>query len=254
MTNKFNFTAVILSLLLAAAPVAATVIYDSGVSTQTPPQAGVIFGNGTTVANRFNLAANASLASVSFYTLECCGISFSGTMNYDIFTDNGEVPSSVPIAQGNNVFYVRTSIYSDTATNVVERNDFNLTIPINLNAGVDYWIGIALSGTGAADPSWNAVLPFGGVSARATNGTFDNWGLQGQTGAFQLFNTPFAITPVPEPGSSWMFLAGFGLLTAGYSVHKNGRLDHAVKWFGDKRRAADNGMAAGVEVGRSSRS
>lgn len=196
-------------LPMLVAPIHATTLYDSGTGSQTPPQAGVSLTGGVVDANRFILSNPASLSSVSFYILECCNLTWSGTINYYLFTNSGSQPASAPFAQGTTASYLRNTIYSDGATNVVAKIDFNLTTPAALSASTFYWLGIGLS-NGGSGPTWNAVVPISGISATSNGGTFNNWAFQGQTGAFALFDTTFQTTPEPE--SALMLLGGLGLI------------------------------------------
>ncbi len=197
-----------------AIPANATQLYNSGTNSQTPPLAGVEMSGGPVDANSFLLSSAADLESVSFYILECCTLSWSGTINYYLFTNNSFEPSSTPFAQGTISTYNHSTLYSDSATNVVTEIDFNLTTPVALSANTTYWLGIGLS-AGGSDPSWNSVVPVGGISASSSAGNFGSWNLQGQKGAFALFDTTFQTAP--EPNSAWMFLGAFGMAGLAYS-------------------------------------
>lgn len=199
------------AILWVATPAHATTLYDSGTNSQTPPQSGLGMSGSSVAANSFSLSNDATLSSVTFDILECCTQSWSGSITYYLFTNNNFEPSSTPFAQGTTSAYNHSTIYSDSATNVVTEIDFNLLTPVALSAATTYWIGLNLSPNGS-DPGWNAVVPYSGLSARAAGGDFGNWELEAERGAFALYNTKFTITSaVPEPSTAWPLLALFSL-------------------------------------------
>ncbi len=202
---------------IAAIPVHATTLYNSGTNSQTPPQGGISLGGPGVDANSFSLSSAATVDSVSFDILECCFLEWNGTVNYYLFTNNSFEPSSTPFAQGTTTQYLRTSVYDDSATNEIIEIDFNLTTPVALSANTTYWLGLSLSDQ-AADPEWNAVVPIGGLSASTGSGNFNSWNLTAEKGAFALYNTTFQAAP--EPGSAWMLLGGFGLIGLAHCLRK----------------------------------
>ncbi len=226
------------ALWMLALPAYATTLFSNGVNSQTPPQAGVgIYGSNTS-ASSFSISPAATLASVSFYSLECCGIGWSGTINYYLFSNNGFYPSTAPFAQGSASSYKQSTIYSDAATNVVNRYDFNLSTAVALSANTTYWIGIRLSDDGSK-PFWNLVSS--GISAH-TGSDFNSWNLQTGTGAFALFDTTFQTAP--EPGSAWMLLVGTGLFAgAGWKRPVSSR---HIECGDGPSRPADHEVAAGL--------
>jgi hypothetical protein len=216
MNASLKHTPYILAVVFAsmlAIPVKATTLYSFGVNSQTPPAAGLSMTGGAVAANSFSLSSIGTLRSVSLYTLECCNSVWSGTISYYLFTNNGSSPSSAPFAQGSTTVYNRTGIYSDNASNEVVEYAFNLATPETLSANTTYWLGIGMT-SGGSGPAWNAAVPTSGLSARSSNGAFNNWVLQGHKGAFSLSDTTFQ--PVPEPDSAWMLLEGSGLMCLGY--------------------------------------
>ena len=190
-------------LWLAVTPVSqATMIFSTGVNSQTPPQAGLSL-SGRTGANSFTVGP-AQIVAVSLYTLECCDLIWNGSIDYFLFQNSGFTPASSAFAQGQASSWNATTIYSDNASNRVIRYDFNLTSPVSVNAGT-YWLGITLTDAFFFDPSWNLAVPLAGFNASTAGTDFTNWGLGQGTGAFALFDTPFAI---PEPGAGSLAVLG----------------------------------------------
>jgi hypothetical protein len=201
-------------LLATACTIApAATLYDSGTGFQTPPQSGLQMSGGRVAANSFSLSNIGTIQSVTFYTLECCGLVWSGTINYYLFTANGFSPSSSPFAQGSVSLYQRTEVYSDSATNAIVAFDFDLTAPITLAANTTYWLGLGLT-AGGSGPGWNSVIGASGLSAVSLSGGFNDWSLNGSTGAFSLSDTN--VQYAPEPGSVWMLMGGAGFMALRY--------------------------------------
>ena len=217
MTARSTMLAAAIFWALAAAPMNAATLYDSGINSQTPPIGGPPPLNGTGIgANSFDLSQDGTLSSVSFGILECCFAEWSGTIDYYLFDNDSSTssPSSTPFAQGSTSSYISSGVYDDSATNEIVELDFDLTTPIALSANTTYWLGLGLSDNGS-DPSWSPVVPFSGASAYSSDGTFTSWNFQSGVDAFALYDTTFQ-TSTPEPGSAWMFLGGLGLVELAY--------------------------------------
>ena len=209
--------------LLAAAALApsaahAQVIVDvasGGAASEGPGINLAGFGpTAVTGANGFALTAPATVYAVSFYTQECCTLPWSGTLHYTFFDPSApgsSTPGTAPFAQGTVTDYLATTVYSDPATNLVRRIDFNLTAPLALGTG-RFFLGIAATSAPGSGPlGWRTVQ--GSGTSVATFGTdYGSWMLQSGEAAFQLHGSPFAITTTPEPSTAALLGGGLALL------------------------------------------
>lgn len=164
-----------------------------------------------TVANNFTLATSQTLYAASFFTLECCNNLWSGDLFYSFFTSNGLFPAGTPFAQGTATSYLATELYSDAATNVIRRIDFNFAAPIVLGPGAYFFALAASRDAGSGTLAWRSVQG-SGTSVSTTDPGSASWGLSAGEVAFQLHGSPFPQLPsqaVPEPAS--MLLLGTGL-------------------------------------------
>ena len=198
---------IVAALTFPVVSLQATTLYSQYLNT-TSAGSGLHMTNAI-AADSFSLNTSGTVASVSFHTLECCLKTWTGTISYFFFTGSSS-PSSTAFAQGSTSSYIVTNVYSDTATNVVNDYEFNLTAPVGLSAGATYWLGLEMS-PGGSNP--NLALVGSGVSAFSSTGSPYSWSLQSGTGAFGLFDTTFATTP--EPQSVWLLGAGLGLIGLG---------------------------------------
>lgn len=197
--------------VLASVPAAAQVIVDVGTAGIASAGPGVQMNPGWTTANDFTLASTETIRAASFYSLECCTLPWEGALTYLFFSPDATLPfypASSPFVQATVPAYLATEVYSDAATNVVRRFDFNLVAPLTLGPGTYFFALQATTPPGSGPLAWRAEPV--GLSANTPSPTYDFWWLQGAEPAFQLLGSPFAITAAPEPGT--VALLGGGLL------------------------------------------
>ena len=202
---------------LLAAPAHAQLLADVASAGAASAGPGMSIDPPWTGANGFTLASAETIRAASFFSLECCTLPWSGTISYLFFAPDPALPflpGSVPIAQGTAAGYLATEVYSDAATNVVRRFDFNLAAPVTLGPG-DFFLAIRTTPAPGAGPlSWRLVVDGGGSSASTTSASYASWIAQTGEAAFQLHGSTFASSAVPEPGSVALLATGLGVLAA----------------------------------------
>ena len=211
----------VLALALVAGITSATsagaqVIFDQSSAEAATVGGGMELSSGRTVANDFTLGAPATIRAASFFSFECCHSPWNGTLSYFFATpsaSNPFVPAAVPFAQGIATAFNVTTLYSDAATNVNRRFDFNLETPVVLGAGTYFFGLVAQNGPGATFLAWRS--PNGGLSVGTTDPTRTTWDLQGSEPAFQLHGSEFAITATTTPEPATLSLLGGGLAVLG---------------------------------------
>jgi hypothetical protein len=194
----------------------AQVIVDQSSAAAATLGGGISFGVSHAIVNDFTLGAPATIRAASFYSLECCNTPWAGTLSY-FFTPNPTnalVPSASPVAQGTVSAFNVTTLYSDPATNVIRRFDFNLDAPLVLGAG-SYFFGLmANDAAGAGSLAWRTVAG-SGLSANTLDAAPQTWILQSGEAAFQLHGSTFAITSTTTPEPATLSLLGGGLAVIG---------------------------------------
>jgi hypothetical protein len=190
--------------------------------------AGIVFDNGTPnisgvrditlfrSLDDFNIASG-NIAAVRFWISNTNGnladpaTNFSGTITYAFYNNNsGSVGSLITSGTVNGLTSVSTGQVhpgSFAQINVVE---FDLNSLLALSAGT-YWLevheGSTLSTNDGTGIGWELS---NSSSGNAKQGLASNGLPQGSVGsefAFQLLDTPFGTSAVPEPGT-WLLLAG----------------------------------------------
>lgn len=190
---------------------AATLIYNGG----SPNLA-----NGNEIAQwvqaeDFVLAANASLESVRFWTIESPTASWDGSLQWYLFADNGGQPAASAFGSGSGTSISKAATGNIALGFYVEyQYDFSLLSPVALTAGTTYWLGLHVNNNfNRADVYWETTNGAGATAfgRESENGTFTNWTSNGANHAFELYGSETRLPPqgpvVPEPTS--LALAGF---------------------------------------------
>jgi hypothetical protein len=200
-----------------AASAGAQVIVDQSSAAAATVGGGINFDVSAVIANDFTLGAPATIRAASFFSLECCTLPWNGSLTYFFFTPSASspfVPAATPFAQGTTSAFNVTTLYSDAATNVIRRFDFNLNAPLVLGAG-SYFFGLmATNGPGSGPLDWRTVAG-GGLSANTLDAAPQTWILQSGEAAFQLHGSEFAITATTAPEPATVLLLGGGLAAMG---------------------------------------
>lgn len=208
-------TAIAATLVLTIAPAAqAQIIVDVGSSgVVSAGLGGLIMGTDRTGANNFTLGSAATIRGASFFSQECCNAPWSGTLQYSFFNASGSLPGSTPITTGLVSQYLTTTVYSDGATNLIRRFDFNLNAPLTLAAGsYAFGLSVASSAPTAGSLAWRMVETGGGISELSFGSTYTNWAGQYGDAAFQLTGSTFEISAVPEPATVVLLASGLAML------------------------------------------
>jgi hypothetical protein len=203
---KAALATVALGVVLSSSALATT-IYDNG----APDQAN---GNEMThwlQTEDFSVGSTSTLNGAEFWTLEAPGVSYDGTLQWTIFSDNAGNPGAIiatgvvdpnKVSTGNMVLgYYNECDYT-----------FNTT-SVSLTAGTVYHLGLHLNTSenyqNIDGIYWETTGDNGTTSGiESESGTMDNWNNNGQEHAFKLYDTPVA--PVPEPSSMMLLLPGLG--------------------------------------------
>lgn len=193
----------------------AAVVYDNGAPNLV---SGTAMGN-FIQAEDFMLPADTLITDVHFWSVEAVN-TFSGSIDYAFYTDNGGSPNlGAPAVEG---FAAGTSL-TRTATgnslfNLYNEFSYNFNVtPFIAGAGVRYWLGLHNG------PLTNDAVQFFFWESAAANATIsgkedilppagDGWINNEQEHAFEL--TGVAVT-VPEPTT--LTLLGLGLASLGFS-------------------------------------
>ena len=159
-------------------------------------------------AESFTLSAGETIRGIEFAD-EDFAPSFSGTLNYYIYSNSGFFPGTL-LAQGSNPALSRSFVMNGGTQGVsIVRDDFNLITPLSLNPGT-YWVGLNFSG-GSFSVWDETTTPNAQLSAGTPVGTM-NFNLDAVQLYLGISDTPLAPVAAPEPGS--ILLAGLGLAAA----------------------------------------
>jgi hypothetical protein len=201
--NKFLGMAAAVAFAGLASAAQATTVYDNG----APNGAN---GNETAAwvqAEDFKLGAAASLTGATVDIFSYGGASVIGTpLHYDIFGDLGGSPGAI-LASGaaGGVTYANSGVSFNGHT--IYDVAFNFATPFSAAANTTYWLGIHETSAFNRVELYFATTNGNGTATghESYQGTFDNWGSNGQEHAFSLQ------AGVPEPATWALMLGGFGL-------------------------------------------
>ena len=198
------------ALLVTATPLSAAVVYDNG-----GPNS--VSGNETVAwvqAEDFSFAAATTITGAGVYLAGFDGIgAWDGGFQYYLFGDAGGTPGGViqtgPVAPA----VSDTGIAWCCGGNAFLFT-FDFAAPVNLAAGVTYWLGIHAGAPGNFNRDniyWVTTAINATLTGRESfGGTFDNWFDTDREHAFYLVGEGGAV--IPEPATWAMLIAGFGLV------------------------------------------
>ncbi len=195
--------------LLAGSLANAAVIHDNGAPDQS-------FGNNIAEfiqADDFNVAADSTLTSVRFWTLQEDIGDYLGSIDWFIYNDAVGEPGTT-VASGNAA--ATQTATGATGLGLTEyRYDFNISVPVT--AGT-YWLGIHNGDVGTTnflDINWESTAAGGGNPAGEFDLLFgDPFFANNTEKAFIINGDPQAPPPpgIPEPGSVILISAGLAFI------------------------------------------
>jgi hypothetical protein len=193
-------------LALAAAPAAASVVFDTGA-----PRAGA-GGNEATQwvqADRFTLGADAMLTGGGIWIGGFGNIdAWDGSFDYWIFGDNAVVPGTALFSGAATVTGTSATVGGCCGGNS-SLVTFDFAAPVSLFGSAPYWLGVHLAEDFLEidDIYWVDGPNNAQDAAESRGGTFDNWQGESSSKAFYLEEGDMSVIPLPAA----LPLLAFGL-------------------------------------------